>query len=140
MCKKKRREKGMFVVSHIGDDRSCKFTVGTKVAHLVEVVNETASQCVASVRISCPGDHVATPSGDEWTDDERELDPGQKGHFHGNLLFIVGSSGGRQLPADEDVQIELFWRPLGTEEQPLSRDDMETCFKYRHPLTVEQNT
>lgn len=126
----------MFVVSKIGRRRSCKFAVGTKVAHLVEVVNETASECVASVKISCPGDHVSTPTGDEWTDGERELDPGQKARFHGDLLFDAGDTCGRHLPADEDIYIELLWRPLGPEEQPLGRDDMTICFKYRHPLTV----
>jgi hypothetical protein len=120
----------MLVVSRIGTWRS-RCSIGSKALHTVDVRNETADQCFATVRVTCDGKHIDTENDDKtWTDEERSLDPGEKETFRGDLFF-VDRPGSRKLPTKEDVVIELLWRAVGT-------PDLTLCFKVRHTVEVKR--
>lgn len=128
MCEAKRRTKGKFVVSKIGTGKDCTFEIGHDAHHKVTVLNETLSECVVSVDVSCIGPHVETADGKTWSDHERSLDPGETGTFRGELFFR-DHSGGRVMPADEEVVITLSRRRE-------TQGEMKAFAELRHKIVV----
>jgi len=117
MCEQPAYKRGLSLLSVIGAQKECEFSLGADLPHAISVINENGPDCYVSMEVICSGPYVSTKPDTPWRSREK-LVPGHESpgstadktvRFRTELC-LRDNSGGEARPAPETIIIRILSR------------------------------